>query len=150
MVDLNTTPVVRDGMIYIGSYQGNISAYSLNTGHRIWEHKLSTYSGLTVDNKNVYVTDANGVLWAFNKNTGSVNWKQKVLQGYALSAPATYQSYILLGDNLGNLQVFTKKDGEPVARVKLSSKPIYVAPIINNGAIYVFSSDGQLTKLSIK
>ena len=149
MVDINTTPVVSAGLVYVGTYQGNISAYALSTGHRVWEHKISTYSGLTVDGSNVYVTDADGVLWAFNKKAGTVNWNQKALKHYMLSGPTAYKKYVALGDNIGNLQLFMKKDGEAIARIKVSSKPIYAAPITDGKILYVFSSDGKLSAMRV-
>jgi len=147
MIDINTTPVIDNDMVYVGTYQGNISAFSLATGHRTWEHKLSTYSGLTVDAKNVYVTDADGVLWAFKKRTGAVNWKQTSLKQYMLTEPVAYKNYIVVGDNIGNVQMFTKKDGLAIARTRVSGKPIYAAPVTDGKTLYVLSTDGKLTAL---
>ena len=149
MIDINTTPVINNNVIYIATYQGNISAFGLNSGSRIWEHQLSSYSGVTVDSKNVYVTDANGVLWAFDKNEGNVDWKQTGLKKYMLSGPLIFKNYLVLGDNVGNVQVFAKSDGKLIARQKVSSKPIYVSPITDGKSIYVFSSDGKMTALKI-
>lgn len=149
MIDINTTPIISNNVIYIATYQGNISAFGLSTGSRIWEHKLSSYSGLAVDSRDVYVTDATGVLWAFNKEEGSVDWKQTGLKKYMLSGPVVFKNYLVLGDNVGNVQVFAKSDGKTVARQKVSSKPIYVSPITDGKSVYVFSSDGRMTALKI-
>ena len=143
-------PIVNNDAVYVGTYQGNISALGLSSGERLWEHQLSTYSGLAVDANNVYVTDSDGVLWAFNKVTGRVNWKQAALQSYMLTGPVTYKNYIILGDNLGNVQVFLRTDGQSVGRSKLSSKAFYVAPMTDGKAVYMFDSHGKLIALKVE
>lgn len=149
MIDITAMPIVDGDIIYVATYQGNISALSLATGERLWEHELSTYSGLANDAANIYVTDSDGVLWAFNKTTGSVNWKQSVLQNYMLTGPVVYKKFILLGDNLGNIQVFAKSDGQLLGREKLSNKPFYVAPMTDGNTVYMFDSNGKLTALQV-
>lgn len=149
MIDITAMPIVDGNIIYVATYQGNISALSLATGERLWEHELSTYSGLAVDSGNVYVTDSDGVLWAFNKTTGTVNWKQSALQNYMLTGPVVYKNYVLVGDNIGNVQVFAKSDGQLIGREKLSGKPFYVAPMTDGNTIFMFDSNGKLTALQV-
>jgi len=149
MIDINATPVISDGIVYIATYQGNISAFDLNSGSRIWEHRLSAYSGLAVDAKDVYVTDASGVLWAFNKTRGNVDWKQTSFKKYMLSGPTVFHNYLVVGDNIGNVHVFAKSDGKILAQQKISTKPIYVSPLTDDKTVYLFSSDGRMTAIKI-
>jgi outer membrane protein assembly factor BamB len=149
MVDVTVTPIVSQGVIYVGTYQGNISAISLLTGQTVWQHSISTYSGLSADDEHIFATDASGLLWAFDKKTGAVIWRQNALAQYMLTAPMVYKNYLLLGDNVGNLQIFSKKDGQPLGRIKVASHPIYVAPFIDHDTCYVLASDGKLSALNI-
>lgn len=149
MVDISSTPVVENNMIYVGTYQGNLSALSLDEGTTIWQHAISTYSGIATDPRDVFATDSAGILWAFNKQTGTVDWKQNALAEYMLTAPTVYKKYLLVGDNIGNLQVFSKRDGQLLAREKIASHPIYVAPIVVHDTVYVLASDGKMSALEI-
>lgn len=150
MVDVNTTPVVDDTCVYVATYQGNIVALNLQSGEILWQHPFSSYSGLTVDKKYLFATDSNGVLWAFNKRTGSIIWKQSLLRGYMLTSPTLFKDDIFVADNSGFLTVFSIDTGEPLARMNVGKKPVYVPPFIIDQHIFILSSDGQLMMIGRK
>ena len=61
------TPVVHDGLLYMGDYNGLVHAIDVKTGKTIWSHDLfaGVWSGLLVANGRVYVGDEDGTVTVF-------------------------------------------------------------------------------------
>ena len=49
MVDIDASPVVKDGIVYAVSFQGKVAAVELETGKIIWARDMSSSAGLGVD-----------------------------------------------------------------------------------------------------
>ena len=87
MVDIIADPVIADGTIYVATYQGKITAVSLQTGQIKWLQTISSYTGLVLGPQQVFVTDAAGSVWAFARSNGQVLWVQNQLANRKLSTP---------------------------------------------------------------
>ena len=74
MIDLDADPIISHSKVYAATYQGRIAALELNSGKEIWNHDISSYTGMDSDDAKIYVTDAKSNIWAFNENTGAVDW----------------------------------------------------------------------------
>jgi polyvinyl alcohol dehydrogenase (cytochrome) len=90
---LNASPTVYDGVVYIGGNNGTFYAIDESTGAVIWKRAIGyvpattnceaigTVSTATVASDpatgvlTVYVASANGYLYAMNAATGAVTWK---------------------------------------------------------------------------
>lgn len=119
VIDLDIDPFVVDDVIYIAGYQGRIAAVKLGSGQLIWSRDFSTWSGLYVDAYRVYVTDASGHVWALNRYNGATLWRQDKLLRRQLTAPQTYDNYIVLGDYDGYLHWLNREDGKIVGRKRI-------------------------------
>lgn len=144
MIDIDVNPNIVNNNVYVATYQGKIAAVSLATGKVIWDHDMSAYSGMAVDNSHVYVADADGCIWAFDLNSGAVSWKQEALNPRDLSGPALIGDVLVVGDNNGYLHFMSQADGHFVARTRIDKTPIMATPFVNNGELYVYSSGGKL------
>lgn len=144
MVDIDATPVVSDGVIFVCTYQGNLVALQLDTGRELWRKKLSSYAGLSVDKNNVYITDEESTLWAFNRDTGDTVWKQVKLHARGVTAPALLDNYLVVGDSMGYLHWLKKDSGKFVARTKFCDKRIIVKPVVVGKFLYAYCSNGEL------
>lgn len=144
MVDIDGDPVVRDGIIYAGSFQGRLAAVQLETGQIVWARQVSTYSGFTADDSFLYLTDSSSQILAIDRFTGTTVWKHDKLHARAATGPASIGKYIAVGDYAGYLHWMDKQSGHFVARVQPSEKPIYVDPLVVGKLLYVYCSDGTL------
>ncbi len=149
MNDISADPVVKDGVVYAVSYQGRIAAMQADTGILIWERELSSYSGIAVSTNAVYVSDVGGTVWALNRKTGAVLWKETALSGRQLSAPAIAQDYIIVGDDDGYLHWISIKEGSLVARVLVDSKGIIATPVVKDDIVYVLGKGGKVAAYTI-
>ncbi len=149
MIDIDADPVVSGNRVYAATYQGQIASLDLSSGRVIWTHDLSSFTGMTVDNANVYITDAKSDVWAFNKLNGKLQWKQTQLEARNLSGPAQIDNTIVMGDGEGYLHWLNKNDGHFVARTRVALSSILAAPVVDNHIIYVVSQDGQLAAYTL-
>ncbi|MCI4361924.1 MAG: PQQ-binding-like beta-propeller repeat protein [Thermoplasmata archaeon] len=98
---------------YIGSWDGNFTAYNLLTGAVVWKTFLgvSAYcptkvtigvsSSATIYRNTVYVGGGNGTYWALNATNGKVVWMYKQgspLNGYySWSSPLVWDGHVYVG-----------------------------------------------------
>ncbi len=150
MVDVVADPIVADGVIYAVNYQGNISALDVGTGNVIWEHGMSSYTGMALNNQFLFVTDANGYVWAFDRNSGDVLWRQTQLANRIISAPVIQGNTVVVADGEGFVHWLSQQDGRFVARISTASAPISVAPAVNGNTIYVLNNSGVLTAYVVR
>jgi len=103
---------------------------------------------MAADENAVYISDAQGSLWRFDANSGTINWRTYKLRYRIVSGPALLNNYVVVGDAEGYLHWLNKQDGHIAGRVSLGSA-IYAAPIVENGVLYVLTSKGYLAAYSI-
>jgi len=120
IVDIDGDPVIRGNTVYVASYQGRVAAVQLDSGRMLWARDISSYAGLTVDDKKVYVTDASGDVWALDRYAGATLWKQDKLKRRQLTAPVLDGKYVVVGDYAGYLHWLSTNDGHRVARTRVS------------------------------
>ena len=65
---INSSPVVANGVVYIGSDDGNVYALDAKTGTRLWTYRTGSniYSSPAVANGAVYIGSANDNMYAFH------------------------------------------------------------------------------------
>jgi outer membrane protein assembly factor BamB len=147
MVDIDGDPLVSNGVVYVATYQGEVAAISEYSGTVLWQRKLSSYSGLGADWRNVYVSDEKGEVWGISPDNGAAMWKQSKLLNRRLSAPAVIAGYVVVGDYDGYLHWLMHEDGKMVARTRIGGSAISAAPVVSEGMLYVFGDGGALAAL---
>lgn len=143
MIDIDADPVVFEHRIYVATYQGKISSLDWTSGNTLWTHDISSYTGMAADSNSIYISDAKGMVWGFNADSGLVNWRQNRLEYRIISGPAATRNHVVVGDAEGYLHWLSKTDGHFAARVSLGSA-IYAAPIVENDVLYVLTTSGYL------
>lgn len=144
MIDVNAKPLISDGVLYAVSYQGKVVALDLISGVKQWERELSSISDMAVSKKYLYISDTEGTVWALNRASGQVLWQQPNLHMRKLSGTNYLDDTIVVGDYDGYLHGLSSEHGGFIARIKLSSSGIRVAPIVKNGIIYILDNSGKL------
>lgn len=149
LVDIDADPIVRGDLVYLASYQGYIGALSLSTGQFVWRKPGSVYKNMAMDASTLYVTDSEDVIWAFDRLTGQVKWKQLALKARGVTEPILLGHRLIVGDKSGYLHVLSTQQGTLVSRVALNG-PIEIAPVASKRSVYVMTANGELTRLSVR
>lgn len=144
LVDIDGEPVLKDNLLYIGSFQGRVAAMNKDDGAIEWTRDMSTYDQVAVDDDRVYITDERGVVWALDRHDGSARWRNKDLKFRQLTGPTHFQDYIVVGDFEGYLHWMNDETGELVARTRIDKERIITPPIDMGGALLGYSSSGKI------
>ncbi|MFP5344188.1 MAG: outer membrane protein assembly factor BamB [Gammaproteobacteria bacterium] len=144
LVDISGDPQEYDGVVYAASFQGRIAAVQADSGQLLWARDLSSHAGIAVDERYVYVTDAQSQVYALDRRDGRSLWKQDKLRARALSAPAALGEYIAVGDFEGYLHWMARDDGRFVARVRVDDNGIIATPVVSADTLYVNGKGGVL------
>jgi outer membrane protein assembly factor BamB len=144
MIDVDASPVINGSTIYAATYQGNLTSLNATNGEVYWRQPLSAYNNLFVTTNDIFASDADSIVWAFDKETGRALWKQTALKYRQLSGPAATGDYVVVGDREGYLHVMAKTDGHFMARIKLNSSGISATPIVVGQTIVVLCNNGEL------
>ncbi len=129
VIDLDVDPVVIDDVVYVAGYQGRIAAVKIASGQLLWSRDFSTWSGMYVDAYRVYVTDAQGHVWALNRYNGATLWRQDKLLRRKVTAPQTQGDYLVVGDYDGYLHWLERESGKLVARKKIFDSRVMIDDI---------------------
>ncbi|MBL3527257.1 MAG: outer membrane protein assembly factor BamB [gamma proteobacterium endosymbiont of Lamellibrachia anaximandri] len=150
IVDIDSDPVVVEGVVYAASFQGQVAAVSESSGVVLWRRDISVHAGLDADWRQLYVTDDEDAIWALEAGNGATLWQQKALHARKLSAPAIIGNYLVAGDYDGYLHWFSQEDGRMIARIRVGSEGIRAKPLVVDGIVYVFDDSGKLTALRMR
>jgi outer membrane protein assembly factor BamB len=150
MVDVDSTPVVSGGVLYVVAYQGRLKALRASDGSLLWERDLSGHVDLAEGNSQIYVIDEDDVVTAIDERTAEPVWQQEGLFRRDLSGPIAFSNYLVVGDGDGYLHVLAQSDGRFLGRTKVDGKGIRSRPMVADGLIYVLGNSGDLRALRLE
>ena len=150
MVDIDADPVIANGTIYAATFQGRVSALDLYSGDVLWRRDMSSYAGLAVGSRHVYVTDAESQVWALERSGSASVWRQDKLRARAVTAPAVVGRHVVVGDFEGYVHWLDLEDGSFVARTRVGGGAIVAQPLVIDDVVYVYSSGGRLAALAAR
>lgn len=136
--------------VYAAAYQGNLAALSLDSGQQIWSREISSWQGVAARRTQLFLTDASGNVWAFDRRNGSSLWKQDLLLNRNLSTPAVLGDYVLVGDFDGYLHVLDGENGNLLARTHAGDGAVDVAPRVVGDRVYVLTREGDLSAFRLE
>jgi outer membrane protein assembly factor BamB len=148
MTDVTSLPVADEQQICAVAYQGRVACFEIANGNQIWARDVSSSAGLDMNNDYIYVSDTQGALVAYNKRDGTSIWKQDLLNGVQLSPPLVQDTYVVVGDSLGYVNLIRNDTGSIVARSATDGSAIVARPVslpdgfvvqTMKGGLYAFS-----------
>ena len=145
LVDLDGSFVLRDGVIYIASFQGRLAAVQAVSGDLLWSRQFSSFQAIEIDEDALYLSDEGSDLWSIDRRTGSAFWKQDVLHARKLTAPLVIGDKIVVADLSGYLHWLDKSDGSLRGRIRTTDERIYVQPLEWQNSVLVLDKSGLLT-----
>ncbi len=150
MIDIDGRPLLVDNMLYVVSYQGRLVAINPFRAQVVWAQDASSYHSLAAGFGNVYVSEENDAVQAFDRGSSASVWRQTKLENREISAPVTLGTTVAVADFEGYIHFMSQTDGRFVARYKLDSSGVYGDMISEDDVLYVLSNDGRLAALSLQ
>ena len=139
-----SSPVVTNGIVYVGLVGDRLVALNAATGATVWTAFTTgiVEASPTIANGNVYVGSNDGTLYAFNAATGATVWTKSVGTFGKSAAFAGGLIYVVADD--GAIHALNAATGSPVWQQKIDTPNTSDAssPAIANGIVYVGTTEG--------
>ncbi len=146
--DVDTTPVVDNGTIYVASFAGGLYALDVNSGSVRWiRTELTGITGLAKAPDDMLIASSGdlGVV-GIDRGTGDTLWRHRITRG-APTAPRVVDDLVIIGETEGGLVSLLASNGHEVGRIENGhgfAAPVDVdqglgAAISNAGGLFVFS-----------
>lgn len=149
MVDIAATPRIDDGVLYVVSYQGHLSALSAQTGSVLWQRPISGYREMDLDATALYVTNAKGEILALERSQGTILWRQDGLTARGCTGPVVVGDYVVVGDSVGYLHWLSKKTGQSYYYQRVMKGPIQHI-VATPTQLLVTGAQGTLAAFNLK
>jgi outer membrane protein assembly factor BamB len=169
-----SSPVVADGVVYVGSNDHFVHAIDAGTGHEKWKFETgaNVNSTAAVTNGSVYVLSLDGFAYALDARTGKLRWKFKTggesrlnvaglyglepslemipdIWDFFLSSPAVADEMVYFGSGDRYVYALDARTGELRWKFR-AGDVVHSSPAIVNGIVYVGCWDGVFYALNAK
>ncbi len=139
------SPVVVDGVVYIGDLDGGLYALDLNTGAKKWEHRAAETGFIAspaVRGGRVFIGDYDGRFYCLNAADGKPLWGFES-EAQIDSGANFYQDNVLFGSQDGTLYCLNAKSGKLTWKYQIDDQ-IRCTPTVVEERCFVAGCDGRL------
>ena len=150
MIDIDSTPLLVGSVLYVAAFQGSVTALALGSRSVLWSKDISSYTPISADDNNIYISEELGKVVALDRLTGEIVWEQADLLYRTLSGPTAIGNHVVVSDSAGFVHVLSKIDGQIVGRSKLGGGGLVGASIVHKGAMYSMTNSGNLVSITVK
>jgi outer membrane protein assembly factor BamB len=139
---VESSPIVRDGVDYFGTWDGRLVALDLRTHRLRWSHDLGAKitSSAAIAGDTLYIGDYAGRVWAISPETGATRWTASV-NGRIYGTPAVDGGRVFVPSSTGDSLTAFSTDGTELWRVSTGSY-VYSSPAAWGGRVFFGSYNG--------
>ncbi|MBX9591172.1 MAG: PQQ-binding-like beta-propeller repeat protein [Hyphomonadaceae bacterium] len=140
-------PVMTGGVVFAVGHAGRMIAASQKTGERLWSLTVASIQPPAVAGDSVFVVDTGGQVLAITRNDGKIQWASKLPGGGTWSGPVLAGHRLWLTSSKGQLASVEANTGKVASTQDLGS-PIFIAPVVAGGRMYVLTDTAKLLALN--
>jgi len=157
--DVDSSPAVADGAVYVGSRDNNLYAVDASDGTEVWRFETDngvfsspavadvsegTSDGSSTQSTNgtVYVGSRDSRLYAVDAEDGTEVWSFEA-DDWVDSSPTVVDGTVYFGSDDNNLYAVNTEDGEEVWSFETGDL-VDSSPAVKDGTVYVGSRDNNL------
>ncbi|MDA1188160.1 MAG: PQQ-binding-like beta-propeller repeat protein [Chloroflexi bacterium] len=149
-------PAVADGIVVVGSSDGNVYAFDVETQEELWQYETGNkiWATPTVQDDVVYIGSLDKYLYAL-KLTGSdeevgerLLWRFKT-EGAISAKPVVVNNHVYFGSFDSNFYAVDIATGNQVWRFEGAGNWYWAEAVVSGDAIYVPSMDSKLYALDV-
>ncbi|MDR2852073.1 MAG: outer membrane protein assembly factor BamB [Burkholderiaceae bacterium] len=128
--------------VCVRAYAAMIGCVDAARGTLLWNKSAQGYTGLSGDSSVIYGTESNGVVAAWNRDTGEKIWTVDRYKHRDLTAPVNVGRTVIVGEGTGDLYFLSRTDGTSLARLSPDGSPIVSAPVMAANTVVVLTNKG--------
>ncbi|MGE0054909.1 MAG: PQQ-binding-like beta-propeller repeat protein [Hyphomicrobium sp.] len=140
-------PAIDGGTVYAVGHAGRMVATNITTGERLWSVNVPSMQTPCVAGDTVYIVDTSGKLMALSRADGSTRWTASLPETRTWSGPVLAGGTLWLTSNKGRLIGVDAATGKVGSAIDLGD-PVYIAPIVAQGRLFVFTDSAKLIALN--
>jgi outer membrane protein assembly factor BamB len=114
-----SSPLVANGLVYVGDWRGNVYAFDWRTGKQRWSFQTGgkVKGGVAIDGQRLYIGSYDGHVYALDALTGKELWRASGQErlgsaGTFYSTPAAAYSRVYIGSTDGKVYSFGARTGD--------------------------------------
>jgi outer membrane protein assembly factor BamB len=148
-------PVIDRDMVFAVSQSGVVVGINLATGDRAWVKNVGGIQTPWVAGDYIYVVSNDSRLICLTRKEGKVRWVHQLPQygdpdhkRYPIlwAGPVLVSNRLVLVSSSGYAEAISPYTGRLMARMEIPDGA-YIAPIVANGTLYVYTNDAELVAL---
>lgn len=142
--DIDATPVLADGRLYVVVYGSRLVAVDPEDGDLLWSSAVSSHESPIVIEGRVYLGGLDGSVHAFDAATGESQWTRRV-SDEPLVTPVYHHGRLYVADARRGLVVLDRDSGVILWRYQGAVSGVRAAPAVDaRGGIYLATNLGHL------
>jgi outer membrane protein assembly factor BamB len=158
---VTSSPVIVNGIVYVGSHDNNLYAIDAGSGDRIWNFTDFDNNWVSstpaVADGILYIGGYRNKVYALDAMTGALVWNYTVPSRYVTrisvsSSPAVANGIVYIGNFDGTLYAINAATGTLVWNYTMNNYPgdpgVYSSPAVADGVVYIGSRDKNLYALN--
>ncbi|HET7016060.1 MAG TPA: PQQ-binding-like beta-propeller repeat protein [Streptosporangiaceae bacterium] len=132
-----SSPAVSNGIVYVGSSDGNVYAVAAASGLKVWKFTTQgrVFSSPAVSGGTVYVGSNDGNIYALDATSGQEKWHFDI-GDFVLSSPAVAGGVVYVGGLDHKLYALNAISGHKIWAFTTDAS-IPDSPAVANGVVYV-------------
>lgn len=136
---VSSSPVISDGMIYIGSGDGTAYCLEADTSRPIWEYTTAgpVHGSITVHDGFAYIPTIRGSLHCVSASTGHEAWTFET-EGEIHSSPAVVDDRVIFGSTSGTVHCLETSTGHEIWSTDTGS-PVLSSPAVAGQRVFIGS-----------
>jgi outer membrane protein assembly factor BamB len=150
---IESSPLLRGGRLYVGSWDHRVYALDARTGRRIWSFETDdeVNTAAAYWKRTIYIASDGGTVYALNARTGKLRWSAQSdsrfgSREFFYASPTVAYGRVYIGNTDGTMYVFGAKSGKLLWARPLGSY-IYGAAAVWNRRVFVGTYDGKFYAL---
>lgn len=152
-------PAIDDKAVYVAAREGDVSAFSINKGKKVWSIDLSKHEtnqlnhsarlsgGVSLGDDSVFIGTENAQVFALDKTNGDIKWVSSI-SGEIIAQPVYDNNLVVVHTSRGDLIALNSKDGEVVWSLSSTQPKLTLrgsaTPSISQGGVVFGRSDGYI------
>jgi outer membrane protein assembly factor BamB len=150
---IESSPLLKNGRLYFGSWDHNVYAINAATGKKIWsfgaDDQVNTSAAYW--HGRIFIATDGGTLYALSARTGRLLWSAQSQSKFGsrefwYATPTVAYGRVYLGNTDGTMYVFGAKSGKLLWARPLGTY-IYGAAAVENRRVFVGTYDGKFYAL---
>lgn len=151
---LGLVPRAEEGVVYVATARGRVSAYDAESGRHVWETDLATGlgGGVGLGEDRVTVGTRKGQVIALARDTGREVWRARV-SSEVLAPPVAGGGYVIAQTVDGRVHAFAAEDGKRLWVYERSEPGLSLrgigTPVLLADAVLAGFASGRLVALAL-